>query len=238
MDKPPAYSELSPLTTQTPNLSQHLSTVRTTRINNTLTSLVLPSFHAAASAGLSRTTLVLIPLENTALQVPSDSKDASPSTLPEVIGFPADDHMQVLPLESTEGNALEFWRQPSVSRELEGMLKARLAADGHRIREVPAATLPPSMPTPPPVVESKKSGGFFRRRGSGSQSQARTLSPSQTQAQMPWSFPVPFKEEPLSPGEVKVEVELRDVSFRVVSDMGLYDTKTGKAVVARIEIGT
>ncbi len=41
----------------------------------------------------------------------------------------------------------------------------------------------------------------------------------------------------VSPGEVDVGVECRDVSLRVENEMGLFETRSGKAVVVRVEVG-
>lgn len=42
----------------------------------------------------------------------------------------------------------------------------------------------------------------------------------------------------LGAGQVRVKVGLQDVCLRVVSEMGLYETRTGVAVVVGVEIGS
>ena len=45
-------------------------------------------------------------------------------------------------------------------------------------------------------------------------------------------------ERPLSEGEVRIKVGVQDVCLRTATDMGLYETKTGKAIVIKIDVGT
>ena len=42
----------------------------------------------------------------------------------------------------------------------------------------------------------------------------------------------------LSNGEVSVQVETMEICLRIENDMGLYETKTGKAVVVRVNFGS
>ena len=45
------------------------------------------------------------------------------------------------------------------------------------------------------------------------------------------------QKEILGNGELSVQVETRDVSLRIENDMGLYETRTGKAVVVKVDVG-
>lgn len=45
------------------------------------------------------------------------------------------------------------------------------------------------------------------------------------------------KQKALIEGEARVTVEAREVCLRIVNEMGLYETRTGKAVVVRLEVG-
>lgn len=43
--------------------------------------------------------------------------------------------------------------------------------------------------------------------------------------------------EPLSPGLAKVSVGVTELCLRIENDLGLYETRTGKGIVVRIELG-
>lgn len=45
------------------------------------------------------------------------------------------------------------------------------------------------------------------------------------------------QKETLGNGELSVQVETRDVCLRSENDMGLYETRTGKAVVVKVDVG-
>ncbi len=45
------------------------------------------------------------------------------------------------------------------------------------------------------------------------------------------------QKEALGDGEVRVRVEALDVCLRTENAMGLYETKTGKAVVVKVDVG-
>lgn len=45
------------------------------------------------------------------------------------------------------------------------------------------------------------------------------------------------QKEALRDGEVKVRVDLTEICLRVENDMGLYETRTGKAVVVNVDVG-
>ena len=49
-----------------------------------------------------------------------------------------------------------------------------------------------------------------------------------------WSL---LEEKPLAPGEARVSVEIREICLRIENQLGLYETRTGKALVLRVEIG-
>ena len=45
------------------------------------------------------------------------------------------------------------------------------------------------------------------------------------------------QKEALGDGEVRTRVDLTEICLRTENDMGLYETKTGKAVVVKIDVG-
>ena len=112
-------------------------------------------------------------------------------------------------------------------RELESELKARLTASGHRIEEEQQ----PSPAVPPPISPKAPKRSFFSRRES-----EKTLPVSNPVGSASgWGMPNPAS---LGAGQVRVKVGLQDVCLRVVSEMGLYETRTGMAVVVGVEIGS
>ncbi|MCJ1303040.1 hypothetical protein MMC08_005846 [Hypocenomyce scalaris] len=201
------------------HLPNQLTETRSQRIHSIITAYLLPLLTSQALSGLYKTTFILVPSNISSL--PSTASEET------VVGFPSDDHLQLVRLHGSE-HSLEFWRQPAVIRELEVELKARLTASGHRVEEEqrlsPTAAAPPTSPK-----ASKRS--FFSRRGS-----EKTAAVSGPVARTStWSTPTPAL---LGSGQVRVKVGLQDVCLRVVSEMGLYETRTGMAVVVGVEIGS
>ena len=45
------------------------------------------------------------------------------------------------------------------------------------------------------------------------------------------------QKETLGSGELSVQLETKDVCLRIENDMGLYETRTGKAVVVKVDVG-
>ena len=148
-------------------------------------------------------------------------------------------------------NSLSFWRQEAVIRDLEQALKASLAAGGHRIFEpktidvrsgdtsgagtsgqeseqARGGEISPSSP------RHEKKGGFWGRWGKGAGSSTPPPPPTS-----PFDSPGTNTtiSTPLPRGFVKVEVSLREVGLRQETDMGLYETRSGKVVVVGVEIG-
>ena len=227
-----------------PSLTQQLASVRSYRINTVISAYIDPLLQSQALAGLFRTTLVLIPSNINSLQQPdSSSKDSGDITdgsghstnsgsKEEVVGFRSEEYVKLVRLHGGE-HTLEFWRQPAVIKELDNSLKARLQASGHRLAEDAAAQTPqPASINPPPEPVLPKRG-FFRRKPSEPSTPA-PVKPNPL-PESTWRY-VP--EQNIPPGHVQTKVKLEDVCLRVETEMGLYDTKTGKAVVVNIEIGS
>lgn len=49
---------------------------------------------------------------------------------------------------------------------------------------------------------------------------------------------MPTKKKAVGPGEVDVGVECREVSLRIENEIGLFETRSGKAVIVRVEVGS
>ena len=84
---------------------------------------------------------------------------------PELVGFPANEVVQLIRLEGEENN-LSFWRQPAVIKGLETSLKERLALTGHVLEPEPTETkvipVEPETPVRSPTSTKK---GFGKRLG-------------------------------------------------------------------------
>jgi hypothetical protein len=223
-------------------LSQQVSEVRTRRIKAILNAYIDPLLQSQAAAGLSRATLVLVPSNASALQPPenvTESQDiiegtgdsvSRGSNEEAVLGFPSNDYVKLVRLHGEE-NVMAFWSQPAVIKDLEATLKARLQASGHRI-----AGAEPKSPEPPTPVETPPPGrrrGFFQRKPS----EATQYEPqvSSALADLGWRSNA---RDQIEPGTVHAQVALKEVSLRVINQMGLYETRAGKAVVVEIEIGS
>ena len=209
-----------------------LTSARADRVAELCTEHIDPTLRASAAAGLSTTTLVLVPAPEATARSDLVAADDEALVSEEVIGLPASAHPQLIRLRST-AQGLRFWSQPAAVQELGATLKARLAAGGHRIyapREVVVVVPPPALASPP--AQPKKRGGFFSSRKTEPE-------PAPPARGMPESGErrIELQDYPLEPGEVKVGVELKEVAVRVETDMGLYDTRSGKAVVVTVELG-
>lgn len=230
------------------SLNQQLSDVRAHRISSILKAYIDPLLQSQALAGLYKTTLVLVPSNVTPLQravlsanddsdvIESSSDTVSHDSAETVVGFPSTDYVKLVRLHGEE-YVLEFWRQPAVIAELNSALGARLQASGHRLVKLQSPTGQQTAaisPTSPEPSRAKK--GFFRR-SSGKASNASVISQSSpiVNPESNWRLP---QEKAVDPGHVKVEVGLQDICLRVVTEMGLYETRNGKAVVIHINIGS
>ena len=139
------------------------------------------------------------------------------------------------------GYEMEFWRQTEVVRDLESSLQASLQASGHRVVECAKKTAPvpaaPVLPEPEPEPSKAKKGRFFRRSSNRKAEEVPEPSLAPPLSSPGSLYQVVVPEEPLREGEVRVKVGVSEVVVRTVSDMGLYGTKAGKAVVVGLEIG-
>ncbi|CAF9902962.1 MAG: hypothetical protein GOMPHAMPRED_000046 [Gomphillus americanus] len=223
---PPAYSEKAsvssalPQTTTPATLAQSFSTARTNRIEETIVTSIYPHLESAAHRGIARTTLVLLPTDlTTSLDV--DNKETANTAT--VIGFPSDEFVQLIYLPYTAGT-LEFWRQANVIPDLVRRLKSILGAAKDNVRSEAVAPIEDSVTSPTAAPRQ----GFFKRTWSKPKS-APEFQGIDTE--------INSTQPHLMPGEIDVSAAIQDVSFRVVTEMGLYETRTDKGVVVKMEIG-
>ena len=209
-DDLPPYSENLSYTSPT-SLPQNLASVRIARIYSLLETHIKPHLLDTTLAGLSCSTLVLIPSDVPSLTptLVNDSKDGlnQQAFFPgeKLAGYTDVGSVTLIRLHGQE-NSFEFWRQLPVIKELERALQTQLERE-HDISDV-------ERPVLPAVPESK---GWFKKKSS--------------------SFPQQKTGNVKASGtsKVKADVELRDVSLRTENAMGLYETKTGKAIVIKVD---
>ena len=209
-DDLPSYSETYTAPTSLP---ENLTSVRTARIHSLLETHIKPHLLNTTLAGLSRSTLVLIPSAVPSLtpNLDNDSKDhlGQQASFPgeEIVGFSDAGNLTKIRLRGQE-NSFEFWGQLRVVEELKRALQAHLTRDND-ISDVDEVVLP----------ARPESRGWFKKKASAS------------------SIPQQKTEKVKASGgsKVKADVELEDVNLRTTNAMGLYETKTGKAIVVKVD---
>ncbi|MCJ1349306.1 hypothetical protein MMC31_007542 [Peltigera leucophlebia] len=219
----PSYSESSTTTQHSP-FSPFLHSVnktRTSNIRNLLSTHILPHLYDSAGAGLSKTTLVFIPSNVSSLQPQSFSSStvtdngpfggAAADNFPgeTIIGFPSAENLHLIRLHGAE-NTVDFWRQEAVIRDLNSQLEEEFERSGHR------------------VVVNAMTGG-------ASAAEREILARRESIRNSQW---MSTKQKVVGPGEVDIGVECREVSLRVENEIGLFETRSGKAVIVRVEVGS
>lgn len=199
-----------------------MNQTRALSVRTLISTHIHPHLQASALSGLSRTTLLLIPSNISSLQPQPFSPDPrandkgsqAADTFPgeSVVGFSSAENLSLVRLHGAE-NTLEFWRQEAVIRHLDSQLKDDLRRGGHRI------------------LGDVKEGESFEPR---ERTRIEPLAKKANLRSVEWRF---AKEEILGPGEVSVGVELKEVCLRVENAMGLFETRGGKAIVIRVEVG-
>ncbi|MCJ1430821.1 hypothetical protein MMC27_000171 [Xylographa pallens] len=219
------------------SLVERLSSVRLQRINAIIDAHINPLLEQQADSGLYKSVFILVPSNSTTLQAQDTSNDiiersednTGSSRNEEIIGFREGEYVRLVRLHGDEYSA-EFWRQPSVIFELNDALQTKLRNAGHRIATI-SVTQPPAeiayTQTPICSTTTKKSYFGWRKK------EKETIAAGRNVPASGWRFE---KEKALTNGEVRIKTGLQDVSLRVQSEMGLYETKTGKAVVVSFEM--
>ncbi|MCJ1399233.1 hypothetical protein MMC11_002435 [Xylographa trunciseda] len=219
------------------SLVERLSAIRIQRINAIINAHINPLLEQQADSGLYKSVFILVPSNSTTLQAQDTSDDiiersadtTESSRNEEIIGFREGEYVKLVRLHGDEYSA-EFWRQPAVISELNNALQTKLRNAGHQIAPTTATQSSPeirnSQTSPSPTTIKK---GYFGWR----KKEKETAVGSQNIPASGWRFE---NEAALTSGEVRIKTGLQDVSLRVQSEMGLYETKTGKAVVVSFEM--
>lgn len=195
----PSYSESvrSPQQHPSPSyLPQTIAAARRALISSLLTTYVIPHLCGSALAGLSSTTLILVPSNVSSLHPPGKAGSKGPPET--IVGFPSAENLTMVRLDGRE-NSLEFWRQSAVMQELGQQICSHLRSSGYRV----------------------VGGNGASRQGSSSPN-------------ADWRT---GQKETLGNGEVSIQVETTEICWRTENDMGLYETRTGKAVVVKVTVG-
>jgi hypothetical protein len=216
-------------------LHEHLDQTRWRRIHSVLSTYIDPAITGQAASGLYRTVCLLIPSDVTSLQVRSgfESKE------PELVGFPANEVVQLIRLEGEENNLL-FWRQPAVIKGLETSLKERLALTGHVLEpepELAEAKVIPAEPETPVSSPASAKKGFWQK------TREKYLYQNATEAvivdqKLGWrSQEEGYQDTSVPKGLVRVKVNWKEVCLRVENELGLYETRKGPGISLSIEVG-
>lgn len=217
VDGLPSYSEsVSSAYTPTSSLPRNINEARTTLISALVNTQITPCLHNNALAGLSNTTLLIIPANVLTLQSSQLSngheKSSSNTAIPgeTILGFSSAESPTLIRLQSQE-NSLEFWSQPAVISELKQHLCSQLKIEGYQIAEDNAES----------ILErssGKKSGRIIQSKVSN----------------VEWRTP---QRKVLRNGEASIDVGMQDICLRIENLMGLYETRTGEGVAVKINVG-
>jgi len=217
-------------------LHEHLDQTRWQRIHSVLSTYIDPAIMGQAASGLYHTVFLLIPSDVISLQVRSDNPGFE-SKEPELVGFPANEVVQLIRLDGEENNLL-FWRQPAVIKGLETSLKERLVLTGHILEPEPTEikVIPVEPETPVRSSTSTKRGFWQRTR-------EKYLYQNDTEAvitdqKLGWRTQKEgYQDTSVPKGLVRVKVEWKEVCLRVENELGLYETRKGPGMALSIEVG-
>ncbi|KAH5268301.1 hypothetical protein HBI71_068860 [Parastagonospora nodorum] len=221
---PPSYTEsashsqppshLQPHTHRGQALLDQLTLTRTTHIQSTITTHIIPLLSQRAALGLARTTLALLPSDIPLPPLEEKSEfsfgNAFGTTRPvEVIGYASDEELKTVRLEG-EMDATEFWRVQAVVEELERVLREMLNRDVRVGRSEFEEVLPKRK-----IWERFMPGLGGEGKGSaGSEVGVRHGE---------------------NAGQVLVKVRLEEVCLRTVNEFGLYDTMARQCIIVRVD---
>ena len=209
----PSYSESVSSAYSRPLLPRNFNEARTVLISNLIDTHISTHLHSNALSGLSNTILLIVPANVSSLQ-PSHSSTAddkptsNASTHAEtIVGFASAENPTLIRLQGQE-NSLGFWCQPAVICELQQRLGSQLKSEGYEVADSNEGSVPDT-------------------KAPGSTSQP-------TRSAADWRT---TQRKRLRNGEARVEVGMQDISLRSENAMGLFETKTGTAMVVKVEFG-
>lgn len=81
------------------------------------------------------------------------------------------------------------------------------------------------------MVVNEVAGGF----SANSAAEREILARRESLRNVQW---MSIKQKTVGPGEVDIGIECREVSLRVENEIGLFETRSGNAVIVRVEVGS
>ncbi|KAL9613582.1 MAG: hypothetical protein Q9167_001864 [Letrouitia subvulpina] len=218
---PPSYEDVlhaSSSASATPPyiLSSQRSANRTVVTRALLNENIIPHLQQSILYGLAKSTLLFVPSDMASLQ-PTSTSGAENEPLPgfpgeTIVDFPSTENPSLTRLRGPE-NSFAFWRQQPALTELEQQLRDWFRGGGYTV-----------LGEETPNVEAT------------SMNQVRNMKQSKIDSYpgSSWSYE---EEQPLRNGEIRTSVEIREVCLRIENEMGLYETRTGKVVMVRVQLG-
>ena len=221
-DPPPSYaaSQGTPTLNPSPGYFPFVASERTAVIAALLNNHIKPQLHIHALSGLSSTTLVFVPSNVSDLQpspvgnVKIDEGLVFPGE--KIVDFPSAENLSLTRLRGEE-NRLEFWRQPKVIQEIDRTLRNWLENDGLKILAEELEDFAASSDFPYRIAPQ------------------REARPAELHTGAEWRY---VEERLLREGEATLEVYIRDMCLRTENEMGLYETRAGRVLVVKVDIGS
>jgi len=229
--QPPAFSDRKE--PDRPALHAQLADIRTRRIQNVLTTHIEPLLYSHFLDGIDKRGFIIIPADILTQQPHLAAQD--------IVNLPNAGNFTLLRLHGDE-NSAAFWQQASVLEELASSIRARLTSSGYKVEATTAELLTKPQPPPQPSpaldqTQQQASPSWFKRQfGTPGPQHDPTAT---TKYRLGWRGE--YEDLPrrrLAQDEVRVTVRVREVSFRVETEMGLLDSVTGKALWLELEVGT
>lgn len=219
LDPPPSYTESVVASSSSNSFTPTIPKTHFNAISSLLTTYIHPHLYRSALDGFSTRTLLLIP--------------SNVSTLHPLPIAATDPSAYINPFqESTYNNA--FTNETIIGfPSTENLLLIRLHGDANTLEFWRQDCVIQNLQTQ--LKADLNDAGYQvveRSHGEAMHQSVRAnlLSSDMTR----WRL---VSEQALGNGEVRVGIEIRDVSLRMESILGLYETRGGKAVVIKVEFG-
>jgi hypothetical protein len=225
---PPAFSESKEIAR--PSLHSQLTETRTRRIQNLLAAQIEPLLYSHLLDGIYKEVFLVIPSDILTQQHNLATKD--------IVGLQDTGNVNVVRLYGDENRAA-FWQQPGVLQELASSLRARLAASGYTVEPAANAAAETAQRSQPPLDQPQRqtSPSWLKKQFSTPDPQHDPT--ATTNYKLGWrSEDEGQARRTLALDEVRVLIKVRDVSFRVETEMGLLDSVTGRVLWLQLEVGT
>lgn len=213
---PPPYSVTSPAQNNLPrNPPTYATSLRVPRIRALINEHVMKHVHESASDRPYSHTFIFVP-SNVKTLMNDDTLDSNSKQEPgsryqflqeKVIGFPAAEKITLIRLEGHD-NEIQYWKSASVTREVSAILDQALLAEGYN------------------VIHNQREQPLPPRKG--------MASPPPSARSVEWKTP---DHQALAAGDARSRTDFREITLRIENDLGLYETRSGFALVVKTEIG-